>query len=263
MLWQVDYQHEKTYFADGEHEVMKKVRRKKTWIWIMLLIALAVGIILAVTQGYPYYKRHFKAVMVDEAAAISGNKVPMDNRKVLSVYFTRVGNSDFDKDINAVSGASLMLDGETLIGNSQLLAEMIRDAVGGDIVAIQTKKKYPSSYDDTVSEARTELNKEELPELAGDKIPDWESYDVIFLTYPVWWGTIPMAVRSFLSEYDFSGKKVIPVAAHGGSKFGNSLQDLSRYCNGEVLADSGLEVYCDDVPFMREKITEWLKRVPV
>lgn len=46
--------------------------------------------------------------------------VPMDNRKVLSVYFTRVGNSDFDKDINAVSGASLMLDGETLIGNSQL-----------------------------------------------------------------------------------------------------------------------------------------------
>jgi flavodoxin len=187
----------------------------------------------------------------------------MDNRKVLSVYFTRVGNSDFDKDINAVSGASLMLDGETLIGNSQLLAEMIRDAVDGDIVAIQTKKKYPSSYDDTVSEARTELNKEELPELAGDKIPDWESYDVIFLTYPVWWGTIPMAVRSFLSEYDFSGKKAIPVAAHGGSKFGNSLQDLSRYCNGEVLAESGLEVYCDDVPFMREMITEWLKRVPV
>ncbi len=229
----------------------------------MLLIALAVGVFLAVTQGYPYYKRHFKTVVVDEAAAISGDKVSMGDRKVLSVYFTRVGNTDFDKDVNAVSGASLMLDGETLIGNSQLLAEMIQDAAGGEIASILTEKKYPSSYDDTVSEARNELNKEELPELAGDKIPDWESYDTVFLVYPVWWGTIPMAVRSFLNEYDVSGKKVIPVAAHGGSKFGNSLQDLGRYCNGEVLAESGLEVYCDDVPSMREKITEWLKRVTV
>lgn len=242
---------------------MKRTRKKKTWLLILLLIALAVGVVLAVTQGYPYYKRHFKTVVVDEAAAISGDKVSMGDRKVLSVYFTRVGNTDFDKDVNAVSGASLMLDGETLIGNSQLLAEMIQDAAGGEIASILTEKKYPSSYDDTVSEARNELNKEELPELAGDKIPDWESYDTVFLVYPVWWGTIPMAVRSFLNEYDFSGKKVIPVAAHGGSKFGNSLQDLGRYCNGEVLADSGLEVYCDDVPSMREKITEWLKRVTV
>ena len=239
-----------------------KPKKRKVWLWI-LLIAVAATAVLIVTWGYPYYKRHFRPVLVDEKAAVTGTKVPLEGRKVLSVYFTRVGNSDFDEDVSPVSGASLMLDGETLIGNSQLLAEMIRDAAGGEIVPVLTEKKYPSSYDDTVSDAKKELDSGELPKLAGEPVPDWESYDVVFMIYPVWWGTIPMAVRSFLEQYDFSGKTVIPVATHGGSKFGSSLQDLAQYCSGEVLTDQGLEVYCDDVPGMREKITGWLEKLDV
>ena len=226
---------------------------------VLLLIAAMIGVV-AVTWGYPYYKRHFKTVRVNREEIIQGEKVDLGDRSILTVYFTRVGNTDFDPDVNAVSGASLLLDGETLLGSSEVLAAMIQDAVGGDLYAIQTQKKYPSSYNATVSEARAEMNKDELLALAGE-LPNPEDYDTVFLVYPVWWGTIPEAVRSFLETTDLSGKTLIPLATHGGSKFASSVKDLAACTDALVQEEKALEVYCDDVPKSREAIQKWLSEL--
>lgn len=223
---------------------------------VLFLLAAVIGV-AAVVWGYPYYKRHFKTVRVDHEAVIRGEKADLGDHRILTVYFTRVGNTDFDPNVNAVSGASLLLSGDTLLGSSQVLAEMIQDGAGGDLYAIHTQKKYPSSYNGTVSEARREMNDGEQLALEGD-LPEVQDYDTVFLVYPVWWGTIPEAVESFLKETDLAGKSLIPVATHGGSRFASSVKDLAACTGASVLEDQALEIYCDDVPTSREVIARWL-----
>lgn len=229
-----------------------------------LLITLAVlTVVLAVILNLwllPYLERHFKTVEINREAAVSGEQVDFGSRKIVTVYFTRLGNTDFEDDVDAVSGASLMLDeNRELLGNSQVIGQMIRDAVGGDILSINTENKYPSSYSDTVSAAGEEMRRSELPALID--MPDsLDEYDTVFLVYPLWWFTIPKPVEAFLNSYDFSGKTVIPVVTHGGSGAGRSIADIKALCGGTVV-ENPLEIYCGDVPDCREDVTEWLREV--
>lgn len=233
----------------------KKEHGKLPVILIALAIILAVALKL---WGLPYLERHFVTVEIDRGAAISGESVDPGSRKIVTAYFTRVGNTDFDDDVDAVSGASLLLDeNRELMGNSQAIALMIQDAIGGELVPINTEKKYPSAYSDTISVASEELKRQDLPGLIN--MPgDLEEYDTVVLVYPLWWFTIPKPVEAFLNSYDFSGKTVIPVVTHGGSGAGKSIEAIKAACNGTVV-DKPLEVYCGDVPNCRERVTGWLK----
>ena len=224
-----------------------------------LYIILGIVIVVAVIAAYffvPYVKRHYIPVSVTVSEATAMEKVDLGEKKILTVYFTRVGNSDFEKDVDAVSSASLMEENGTLIGNSQLLAVMVQNAVGGDIYAIQTEKKYPSSYGDTVSVARDEMDSDEQVALVGS-LPDFSQYDTMILIYPVWWGTIPNAVKTFLQSDDLSGITLYPVITHGGSKAGSSVEDMKKVCKAEVSSKT-LEVLDDDVTGAAGVVAEWL-----
>lgn len=225
-------------------------------------IYLITGVILvaALIAGYffvPYAKRHYIPVSVDVDEAAAVERVGMGERKVLTVYFTRVGNSDFEEDVDAVSSASLMKDDGTLVGNSQLLATMVYNAVGGGLYGIQTEKKYPSAYSDTVSVARDEMDSDEVVALSGS-LPDMAEYDTVVLVFPVWWGTIPGAVKSFLQSVDLAGKTIYPLVTHGGSGAGNSVEDMRKLCGADV-SGKVLEVFDDDVTDAAGTVLEWLK----
>ena len=131
---------------------MKKHKRMYLVIGLALAAALIAGYFFV-----PYAKRHYIPVSVDVDEAVAMEKLDMGEKKILTVYFTRVGNSDFEKEVDAVSSASLMEDDGTLVGNSELLAAMVHNAVGGELYAIQTEKKYPSTYSETVSVAKDEF----------------------------------------------------------------------------------------------------------
>ena len=226
---------------------------------VIVMVSACVLALLLELWLLPYLKRHFLTVEVDQATVVAGESVDLGDREILTVYFTRVGNSDFDADVAAVSGASLMRnENKDLMGNSQVIGLMIQDAVGGDILPIRTVEKYPSSYAATVSAASAEMKRTVLPKLTG--MPeDIAKYDTVFLVYPLWWYTIPKPVEAFLTSYDFTGKTVIPVVTHGGSGAGRSLEDIRTVCNG-TIADMPLEIYCDDAPNCRNAVTEWLKK---
>lgn len=225
-------------------------------------IYLIAGVVLAAVfiAGYffvPYAKRHYMPVSVDVEEAAAMEKADMGERKVLTVYFTRVGNSNFEEDVDAVSSASLMKDGGILVGNSQLLAAMVHNAVGGEVYAIQTEKKYPSSYSDTVSVAKDEMGSDENVALSGN-LPELNQYDTVILVFPVWWGTVPGAVKSFLQSDDLAGKTIYPLVTHGGSGAGNSVEDIRKLCKADVSNDV-LEVFDDDVTNAAGVVAEWLK----
>lgn len=231
-------------------------RKKHKKLYLIAGVVLAAALI----AGYffvPYAKRHYISVSVDMNEAAAMEKADMGERKVLTVYFTRVGNSEFEEDVDVVSSASLMKDNETLVGNSQLLATMVYNAVGGELYGIQTEKKYPSAYSDTVSVAKDEMDSDENVALSGT-LPELSRYDTVVLVFPVWWGTIPGAVKSFLQSDDLSGKTIYPLVTHGGSGAGNSVEDIRKLCKADVSNDV-LEVFDDDVTNAAGAVSEWLK----
>ena len=242
--------------------VFSHTRRKYRRLPVVLIVSASVFAVVMKMWMLPYLERHFVTVEIDRDAVISGESVNLNGRRIVTVYFTRVGNTDFEDDVDAVSGASLLLDGNgELMGNSQMLALMIQDAVGGDIISINTKERYPSSYSDTVSAASEELKRQELPRLI-DMPEELDEYDTVFLVYPLWWYTIPKPVEAFLNSYDFSEKTVIPIVTHGGSGVGKSVEDIKAICNGTIMTDP-LEIYCGDIPYCRESVTEWLKEMSI
>ena len=231
-------------------------RKKHKKLYLIAGVVLAAALI----AGYffvPYAKRHYISVSVDMNEAAAMEKADMGERKVLTVYFTRVGNSEFEEDVDVVSSASLMKDNETLVGNSQLLATMVYNAVGGELYGIQTEKKYPSAYSDTVSVAKDEMDSDENVALSGT-LPELSRYDTVVLVFPVWWGTVPGAVKSFLQSDDMAVKTIYPLVTHGGSGAGNSVEDIRKLCKADVSNDV-LEVFDDDVTNAAGAVSEWLK----
>ena len=239
----------------GMHGYARTKKKKRAALFIALgcVAAIAVGLALV-----PYLDRHCRIVRIDYDAAVSGHKVELHGQKPLVVYFTRLGNTDFNDDADAVSGASLLLADGELMGSDQLIADMISNAVDCDVRAITlTGEKYPSGYGDTVSAAGKELRKNARPPIEDI---DVSGYDKIILVYPLWWGRVPMPVATFLEGADFSGKDIYLIATQGSSGYGSSVEDVRKMAAGAEV-HKVMSIYCDDIPYSRERIGSWLKEL--
>ena len=95
-----------------------------------------------------------EAASTEPAGAVSGTAAENPGgSRVLVAYFSRVGNTDFPADMDAVSSASLNVRGGGFAGNNQLVAEAVHNLAGGDLVEIVTKDPYPADYDETVEQS--------------------------------------------------------------------------------------------------------------
>ncbi len=239
----------------GMHFFIRTKKKKRAAAFIAAGCAASAAIGLALV---PYLNRHFKTVKIDHSEAVSGEAVEWNGSKPLVVYFTRVGNTDFKADVDAVSGASLMLADGRLMGNTQLLADMIDNAIDCDVKAITlTGEKYPSGYGETVSVAGKELKNDSRPDIEAI---DVSGYDTVILIYPLWWGTVPMPVATFLESSDLSGKKLYVIATQGSSGYGSSIGDIKDMADGAEVIPA-MSIYCDDIPDSREKIGKWLSGI--
>jgi len=166
--------------------------------------------------------------------------------KILIAYFSRAGD-------NYVGGRIVDLR----VGNTEVAAHMIQKLTGGATFRIDTVKKYPAGYNETTEVAQQELHQHARPELTGH-VDNMGDYSVILLGYPNWWGTMPMAVYSFLEEYDFSGKTIVPFCTHEGSGMGRSGGDIKKLCPSARVSQ-GLAIRGRDVQRAEHDISEWLK----
>lgn len=130
---------------------------------------------------------------------------------------------------------------------------------GGDLFEIKTVKPYPADYNTVVALAKKELNAAYRPKLAS-KVVNMEIYDVVFIGYPNWWSTMPTGVFTFLEEYDFSGKTIIPFCTHEGSGLGRSERDLAKLCPNLKLLE-GLAVRGSSVGRSHGSVTSWLDKL--
>jgi flavodoxin len=123
-------------------------------------------------------------------------------------------------------------------GNTRALAGIIRQETDGDMFEIKTLKAYPADYGPATEAAKAEKEANARPALAA-RVDNMDSYDIVFVGYPIWFGTIPMAVCTFLEQYDFSGKTVIAFSTYGrglsGSGLGESVDDIKQLCPRSVV----------------------------
>ena len=143
-------------------------------------------------------------------------------------------------------------------GNTEIVAEFIQKAVGGDMFEIDTVKEYAKDYYACTDEAQKELRANARPELKR-YLDSLDGYDTIFVGYPNWWGTMPMAVFTLLEKYDLTGKKIIPFCTNEGSGMGSSERDLKRICVGAEVK-SGLSIRGTQAAQSEKQVAEWAKR---
>ena len=142
-------------------------------------------------------------------------------------------------------------------GNTEIVAEYIQKAVGGDLFEIETVHAYAPSYMSCIEEAKEELRKNARPELKR-YIESLDGYDNVFVCGPCWWGTFPMAVFTQLEKLDWTGKKVMAVMTHEGSGLGGSEQALKRVCKGAGFG-KGFSVAGHDAAHSEKQVAAWAK----
>ena len=131
-------------------------------------------------------------------------------------------------------------------GTTGIAATSLAEAAGADLYEIQPEVPYTNddlNWRDEQSRSSVEMNDPaSRPAIGGDKVPDMEQYDTIFLCFPIWWYVAPTIVNTFLESYDMHGKKIVLFATSGGSGFGKTLERLegsapgaSEIMEGEIL----------------------------
>ena len=122
--------------------------------------------------------------------------------------------------------------------------------------AMRYVKVGNTEYMTCIEEAKKDLRAKARPELVS--LPDSiDGYDTVVLAYPNYWGTMPMAVFTFLEHYDFSGKTILPLCTNEGSGMGGSERDIKRSCPGAVVK-SGLPITGSSAANSREAVKRWL-----
>lgn len=162
----------------------------------------------------------------------------------LIVFFSRKGE-------NYVSGTIANLE----FGNTQRVARMINVFIGGDMFEIEMLTPYSKIYNICTQEAQVDQRENARPQLAS--YPESiDPYDTIYLGYPNYWGTMPMAVFSFLERYDFTGKAIMPFCTHEGSGLGSSVDDIKKICPTATV-NKGLAIHGSRIDHSKAEVKNW------
>ncbi len=133
-------------------------------------------------------------------------------------------------------------------GNTKIAAEFIQKAVGGELFEIEADRNYSEDHMVLIEKARQR--------------PDaLEHFDTIFLGCPNWWGTCPMVLFTFLEQYGWTGKRIIPFCTDKGGGIGDSVRDIQKICKGADV-EVGASFTGSRVSGSEVKIAEWAKGRP-
>ena len=144
-------------------------------------------------------------------------------------------------------------------GNTREIAGQIQERTGGDLFEIKTVNAYPSDYRECTDVAKKEQNENARPALSTT-VENMGDYDVVFIGYPNWWGTIPMALFTFLEQYDFSGKTIVPFCTHEGSRLGRSVSDIEKLSPQATLLE-GIAIRGSGVKSAGDDVAAWLQSI--
>jgi len=160
----------------------------------------------------------------------------------------------------AASGSRTLVAYFSRTGNTRVIARQIRRARDADFFEIRPTEPYPEDYEDTVAQAHRERDAGYEPPLR-DTVSGIAAYDTVFLGLPIWGGTAPPVIRSFLTAHDLSGKTLVPFITHGGYGRGRSMQVIQSHAPRSRI-QRGFTMEADQERRTLETVTRWLRAVP-
>ncbi|MBQ7568496.1 flavodoxin [bacterium] len=163
----------------------------------------------------------------------------------LIAFFSRADENYFGGDLRYVE-----------VGNTEIVCSIIKKLTGADSFKIEMKRPYSPEYMICIEEAKKDLREKARPKLIS--LPESiDSYDTIILAYPNYWGTMPMAVFTFLEKFNFTGKNILPLCTHEGSGMGGSERDIQRTCPGAKVS-KGLPISGSSAAASETSVKGWL-----
>ena len=162
------------------------------------------------------------------------------------------GDVLFTVDVDATTSASVLAP-----GNAAKLASWIQQEGGGDLHSIVVEEPYSSDYDECLDRAADEKADNARPALASH-VDNMEDYDIVFLGFPNWWYTLPMPVLTFVEEYDWSGKTVVPFVTHGTGGLSGTIRDLTAALPEDVTILEPIGVYRPEVDDSQTAVQAWI-----
>ena len=166
--------------------------------------------------------------------------------KTLIAFFSRA-------DENYFGGAMRYVK----IGNTEIVCNLMKELIPADTFKIEMKNPYSPVYMTCIDQAKKDLRENARPELVS--FPDSiDEYDTIVLAYPNYWGTMPMAVVTFLDHFDFSGKTILPLCTNEGGGTGSSERDIRKYAPGAEVK-KGLSITGSKAANSGHSVESWLK----
>ena len=165
--------------------------------------------------------------------------------KTLIAFFSR-------SDENYFGGAMRYVK----VGNTEIVCNLIEEMIPADNFKIEMKEPYSPVYMTCIEQAKKDLRAKARPELVS--MPESiDEYDTIVLAYPNYWGTMPMAVFTFLEQYDFSGKTILPLCTNEGSGMGGSERDIGKAAPGANVK-KGLSITGSNAANSGNAVRKWL-----
>lgn len=192
------------------------------------------------------------------------DKIPDDlnptQSNILIAYFTWSDNTIVENpdeiNINASTSASVLAP-----GNATIVATFIQNHVGGTLFSMKVSTPYSSDYDECLDRAADEKAQNARPTLTTS-VDNMDNYDIIFLGFPNWWYTVPMAIYSFLDSYDLSGKTIIPFCVHGTGGLASTIRDIQSHLSSDVnFITNAFHVYRPDTKGCEPDVISWLEEI--
>ena len=167
--------------------------------------------------------------------------------KTLIAFFSRA-------DENYFGGAMRYVK----VGNTEIVCNSIKDIIDADMFKIEMKEPYSPVYMTCIEQAKKDLKDDARPELVN-YLDSIDSYENIILAYPNYWGTMPMAVLTFLERYDFKDKNIYPICTNEGSGMGSSERDIKKYAPNAKIS-KGLPITGSNAGNSTNAIKSWLSQ---
>ena len=168
----------------------------------------------------------------------------MKEKKSLIIYFSRADENYFGGEMRYVDK-----------GNTEVIAEYIKDIVGADIFKVEPLNPYPANYMECIEEAKVRTKEHNAP--IKENVPNISNYEVIYVGSPIYWGGMPEELFTALKGLDYSGKIIRPFTTHEGSGLSGVPRQLKELCVGAEVMD-GLAIVGSQVKNSKQKVENWI-----
>ena len=166
----------------------------------------------------------------------------------LIVFYSRAGENYFGGKYRTVP-----------VGNTEKVARLLAEKTGADLLRLEQVVPYSDDYRTCVAQAAQDLKSKARPALRN--LPETlDQYDEIYLGYPNYCGTMPMAVYTFLERYDFTGKVICPFCTHEGSGLCRTEREIAAAAKGAAVTE-GLAIHGSHVDEAGPALKNWVKKL--